>query len=135
MKSCDLVISLVLEARHARKSGIDRCRRIASFGNDTHRLFTVAVVRVQIEQVGRVQSIALRVERIAGILHKNDLVRAPESTVVKSRMSRVALIKQSEQSGVGARKLEAEEGTESAKIGTSLSPNIGVAGFVEDEFT
>src|SRR5215813_3951961 len=135
MESGDLVISLVLEARNTRKSGIDRRRRVATFSNDAQRLFTGAVVGVQIEQVSRVQSIALCVERIAGIFHENNLVRAPERAIVESCVSRVALIKQRKKSGVGTHQLETEDRTEPAVIRTSLGPDIGITGFVEDEFT
>src|SRR5262249_51643209 len=79
-----------------------------------------------------VESIALRVERIAGIFHEDDMVRIPEAAVVESAVSDVAEIEERERTAV-AGEFQTEDGAKSAKSG-GFGKGVGIAGRVKDEF-
>ena len=93
-KAGDFVVALILVAWCSNEAGINRGRGVAALGKDPDWLFSRAVIRIQIEEIGRVECIALCVQGVARIFYKNDFVCGPEGAIVESAMSRVTLVKQ-----------------------------------------
>ena len=133
MPAGDLIVAVVLESGHPTKLRIQSCRGIAPFGKDPDRLIGwVAVVDVQVEEERRIERVALRVKRVAGIFDENDAVCIPKSAVIKSRMRDIGVIQQGQYSGIPGQP-KPEQRPESAKPRTRLGQRVGVASGVEDE--
>src|SRR5262249_19351379 len=91
----DLVVPVVLEpvARDRADAGVDRGGGVAPLGQDADRLVDrVGVVERDIEQVGRVESVPLRVQGVAGVLDEDDFVLRPEPDVIKPAVGDVARV-------------------------------------------
>ena len=58
----------------------------------------VAVIGVQIKQPGRVESVALGVKSVTGILDKDNAVRIPERAIVETSVRDVAVVYQGQES-------------------------------------
>ena len=58
----------------------------------------VAVIGVQIKQPGRVESVALGVKSVTGILDKDNAVRIPERAIVEASVRDVAVVYQGQES-------------------------------------
>src|SRR5262245_22093847 len=135
----DLVVPVVLEpvARDRADAGVDRGGGVAPFGQDAERLVDrVGVVERDIEQVGRVESVPLRVQGVAGVLDEDDFVLRPEPDVIKPAVGDVAPVEDGQppvnhgRVGLG----QFENGAETAESDARLSERVGVAGLVEEEF-
>jgi hypothetical protein len=82
----DLVVTLVLEPAAPGEKRVQRRRRVAALGQEADRLGAASVVDLGIEEGARVQRVALTVERVAGVLHHEQLVPTGELDVVGARV-------------------------------------------------
>src|SRR4030095_13200794 len=89
----DFVVAVVLKGGNPAELRIESCGSVPSFGKDADRLVgRVAVVGVQVEQVRGIERVALRVQRVASVFHKDHAVLVPERAVIQSGMRDVAAV-------------------------------------------
>ncbi len=133
----DLVVALVLEPGHAEERRVERGRGIAALCQQAHRRRRgrVAVVGRRVERPHLVEGIALAVQRVAGVLDRDQGLVVGERQVVKCGVRLVTLEQQAE-GAVGrrwARLAELEQRAEAAVLRAGLGAVVGVAGLVEHE--
>src|SRR2546426_3583472 len=140
MRARDLVVSVVLAEAGVR--GIDRRGWVAPFGEPADELHSPGVIDRHVEGEARVERIALRVQRVAGVLHREQFVPGEEIHVVQPRDGLVALVEERDGPVVGGRihldhpedrspaACRAEAGRGAAVLHAGGG---GVAGLVEEE--
>src|SRR5262249_45674640 len=126
--------AFVLETSHTKEAGIQRGRRIAALSEDADGLNCgLTVVDVQIEQKSGIQRIALVMQSVSCVFDEDDLIRIPESAVIKRGLWSIASIQQPQLSRVGANKFQPEDRSESTVVRACLSVNVRIAGCIENE--
>jgi hypothetical protein len=136
MEPGELVVALVLETGQPREAAVDGRRGVTPFRQDPDRLVGgLRVVGGDVEDVGRVERVALGVKRVAGVLDEHDLVLGEEGAVVEAAVYDVTQIDEGEGAGAGRRALlgQLEHGAEAAECRAGLGARVGVAGLVEEE--
>ena len=81
---------------------VQRGGGVAAFGDESDRVLPVGVVDADVEQVRRVEGVALQVQAVAGVLDEGDVVAVDERDVVERCVCLVALVEHAQRAVVGA---------------------------------
>src|SRR5262245_33999104 len=131
-----LVVAIVLEAGRPHEARVDGGGGVTPLGEDPDRLASrIREIEADIEQVGGVQSIPLRVQGVTGVLDYDEEVLRPEAEIVEPSVVDIAEVEEGQLAVFcgGMELSELEQAAEAAELRSGLGEGVGVAGLGEEE--